>query len=114
MLGAYPFHTTRMASARSRTFLKTRIYGAFTLVELIVVITVLAILATIGFLALSGYSEDADDARIQSNVRSIFTAITTESTITNQSPRYYLKHDPNYALSGGLVAYDGTPTVLSG
>lgn len=89
-----------MLPKRLRIILKTRTYGAFTLVELVVVITVLAILATIGFLALSGYSEDADDARIESNVRSIFTAITAESAVTGNSPRFYVKHDPNYALSG--------------
>ena len=97
-----------------RTVSKSRKYGAFTLTELIVVIAVLAILAVIGFLALSGYSDDADDARVKSNVRSVLTAIITESAIANRSPRYYLKHDPNYAISGGVVAYDGRPTALTG
>lgn len=42
-----------MFPKRLRALLKKRNYGAFTLVELVVVITVLAVLATIGFLALS-------------------------------------------------------------
>ena len=42
-----------MLPKRLRTLLKAKAYGAFTIVELIVVVTILAILATIGFLALS-------------------------------------------------------------
>lgn len=42
-----------MFQERLRALTKKRAYGAFTLVELVVVITILAILATIGFLALS-------------------------------------------------------------
>ncbi len=103
-----------MFQKRLRALLKKRNHGAFTLAELVVVITILAILAVIGLLALTGYTENADDARIESNVRSVFTAITTESAATNQSPRFYVKHDPNYALSGGIVTYDGTPTALTG
>ncbi|MFZ3232928.1 MAG: type II secretion system protein [Patescibacteria group bacterium] len=55
---------------------------AFTLVELIVVITILAILATIGFLALSGYSQDAKDSAMKANLRSVMTAISSESVMT--------------------------------
>ena len=65
----------------------------FTLVELIVVITILAILATIGFLALSGYSNDAKDAATAANVRSVSTAIASESALTGNSPRYYVIHN---------------------
>lgn len=54
----------------------------FTLVELIVVITILAILATVGFLALSGYTQDAKDSAIKANTRSLQTAISSESAIT--------------------------------
>ncbi|MFZ3232990.1 MAG: type II secretion system protein [Patescibacteria group bacterium] len=77
---------------------KAKISG-FTLVELIVVITILAILATVGFLALSGYSQDAKDSAIKANVRSLQTAISAESAIANNSPRYYVVHDTDYALS---------------
>lgn len=58
-----------------------KILKGFTLAELIVVITVLAILATVGFLALSGYSQDAKDAVTKTNVRSVQTAIASESAI---------------------------------
>lgn len=82
-----------------RTMKKPRKVHGFTLVELIVVITILAILATIGFLALSGYSQDAKDSAIKANVRSVQTAISSESAITGNSPRYYVVHDSGAALS---------------
>lgn len=71
----------------------------FTLAELIVVITILAILATVGFLALSGYSQDAKDSAMKTNVRSVYTAITAESALTGNSPRYYVIHDSGASLS---------------
>lgn len=89
-------------------------FRGFTLVELIVVITILAILATIGFLALSGYSSDAKDAAIKANVRSVMTAISSESAITGNSPRYYVVHDENAALTGAFVYVDGIQTYLTG
>lgn len=68
--------------AKFRNLLPMRkILKGFTLAELIVVITVLAILATVGFLALSGYSQDAKDAVTKTNVRSVQTAIASESAI---------------------------------
>ncbi|MFZ3232252.1 MAG: prepilin-type N-terminal cleavage/methylation domain-containing protein [Patescibacteria group bacterium] len=89
-------------------------FRGFTLVELIVVITILAILATIGFLALSGYSQDAKDSAIKANVRSLQTAISAESAITNNSPRYYVIHDTDYALSGAFAYVDGASVALTG
>lgn len=74
-------------------------WAGFTLVELIVVITILAILATIGFLALSGYSSDAKDAAIKANVRSVHTAISSESASTGNSPRFYVVHDTGAELT---------------
>lgn len=65
----------------------------FTLAELIVVIAVLAILATVGLLSLSGYSQDAKDSAIKANVRSVQTAIVSESALTGNSPRFYVVHD---------------------
>lgn len=85
----------------------------FTLVELIVVITILAILATIGFLSLSGYSDDARNSAIKANVRSVLTAISAESAVTGNSPRYYVVHDTGAALSGAFVYVDGAQTFLT-
>lgn len=97
-----------------KTTKKSRKFRGFTLVELIVVITILAILATIGFLALSGYSQDAKDSAVKANVRSLQTAISSESAITNNSPRYYVVHDPDYALSGAMAYVDGVGIPLTG
>lgn len=99
--------TSNMAGMRDKRF------HGFTLVELIVVITILAILATIGFLALSGYSQDAKDSAIKANVRSIQTVIAAESAITGNSPRYYVVHDSDYALTGVLVYVDGVGIPLT-
>lgn len=88
--------------------------GAFTLDELLVVISILAILATVGFLAFSGYSSDAKETTVKTNVRSVYSAITSESTVTGNSPRYYVIHDSGASLSGGIVVIDGNPTTLSG
>lgn len=98
---------------RVRKTLKKLGLGGFTLAELIVVITVLAILATIGFLALAGYSQDAKDSAIKTNVRSVYSAIMAEGAATGKSPRYYVVHDPSYALSGGIVVFDGGANALS-
>ena len=93
---------------------KVRKISGFTLVELIVVITILAILATVGFLALSGYSQDARDSAVKANVRSLQTAITSEAAVTNNSPRYYVVHDADYALSGAFAYVDGASVALTG
>lgn len=94
--------------------LAKRTLAGFTLAELIVVITVLAILATVGFLALSGYSQDAKDSAVAANVRSLQTAISSESAITSNSPRYYVIHNTGASLSGAFVYLDGTQTTLTG
>lgn len=74
-------------------------FRGFTLAELVVVITVLAVLSTIGFLAMSGYSQDAKDSAVKTNVRSVYSAIMAESASNGKTPRYYVVHDPAYALS---------------
>lgn len=106
-----------VASSRAARFLSGtgfRALAGFTLAELIVVITVLAVLATVGFLALSGYSQDAKDASVKANVRSVMSAISSESALTGNSPRYYVVHDPAAALSGAVAYADGDPVVLTG
>lgn len=95
----------------SETFRK--ISGGFTLVELIVVITILAILATVGFLSLSGYSDDARSSVTKANVRMVYTAIATESATSGNSPRYYIEHDSAAALAG-KITFGGMTVVLTG
>lgn len=89
-------------------------FSGFTLVELIVVITILSVLATVGFLALSGYSQDARESAMKTNLKSVQTAIFSESAITGNSPRYYVVHDTGSALSGAVAYVDGNPVVLTG
>lgn len=88
--------------------------SAFTLAELIVVVTILAVLAAVGFVALSGYSQDAADSRAKANVRSVYSAVSAESALTGNSPRYYVVHDSGASLSGGIAFVDGNPSVLTG
>ncbi len=52
---------------------------AFTLVELIVVITILAILGTIAFISLQGYSQEARNSKVTSDLRNLVTAIETDA-----------------------------------
>lgn len=53
--------------------------SAFTLVELIVVITILAILGTIAFISLQGYSQEARNSKVTSDIRNLVTAVETDS-----------------------------------
>lgn len=90
-----------VSSKVSRTLRKavSAKFSGFTLAELIVVIAILAVLATIGFLALSGYSSDARDAKARANIRSVHSAVASESALTGNSPRWYVAHNADYALS---------------
>jgi prepilin-type N-terminal cleavage/methylation domain-containing protein len=87
-------------------------FRAFTIVELIVVIAILAILATVGFLALSGYTTQSQDAANRANVRTVYSAIMAESVKNGDSPRKYIVYQSGSALSGatfsGIILTGGT------
>ena len=74
---------------------------AFTLVELIVVITILAILGTIAFISLQGYSQDAKNAKVSSDLRTMVTAIETK--ITDGTVSMASTVDDTISLSGASL-----------
>ena len=78
----------------------------FTLVELIVVITILAILGTIAFISLQGYSQDARDAKVTSDVTSISRQIETRLTESGNTSIFDLQGataaDNVVATAGGF------------
>jgi len=72
----------------------------FTLVELIVVITILAILGTIAFISLQGYSQDAKNSKVTSDIRTLVSAV--ETGVTDGS--FTLATMVNTAGSGTLAS----------
>lgn len=77
-----------------------KVQKGFTLVELIVVITILAILGTIAFISLQGYSQDAKNSKVSSDIRTLASAIETKLTESSISI-----HDLND--DSGAGTYDG-------
>ena len=51
---------------------------------------------------------------MKANVRTVYSAILTESTTSGNSPRYYVEHGTGAALSGAFVFVDGKRVALSG
>ena len=85
---------------------------AFTLVELIVVITILAILGTIAFISLQGYSQDAKNSKVTSDIASIAKKITLRTTDVRDSttlPKLLSGSTAN-AMTGVTVASWSTLT----
>ena len=79
--------------------MKTLQNKGFTLVELIVVITILAILGTIAFISLQGYSTDAKNSKVTSDLKTMSTALEAKRTQGSD------------ALSDFLIDADATNTA---
>ena len=88
--------------------------SAFTLVELIVVITILAILGTIAFISLQGYSQDAKNSKVTSDLRNMVSAIETNITKESTSLTNMIGTDSNAnELASGTVG-SGASITASG
>ena len=91
---------------------------AFTLVELIVVITILAILGTIAFISLQGYSQDAKNSKVSSDLGTLASAIeisntkgdTTIKSLLDDSKNtnVVLTDNGNGTFGSGITITDGT------
>jgi type II secretory pathway pseudopilin PulG len=82
-------------------------------VELIVVITILAVLATVAFISLTGYSQDAKNSKVASDIRSLVSAIEAGSAKGDFTIKEIVTaHDPDYAVttenanSGAIILDD--------
>ena len=83
----------------------------FTLVELIVVITILAILGTIAFISLQGYSQEAKNSKITSDLRTLASAVETSLTSGEvQLDNLVVNASTDNALAGTSVFYDDGTT----
>lgn len=87
-----------------------KVQKGFTLVELIVVITILAILGTIAFISLQGYSQDAKNAKVSSDLATLAKSIdiaTTDGslTLTNLVTNADTSHEVTGSASG-VTLYD--------
>lgn len=94
-----------------------KVQKGFTLVELIVVITILAILATIAFISLQGYSQDAKNSKVASDLRTIASSIEASLTEgkTVNSVDDVLDNAVNTSASGAVGTFgSGAYTIADG
>ncbi|NDK09904.1 type II secretion system protein [Candidatus Gracilibacteria bacterium] len=90
-----------------------KVQKGFTLVELIVVITILAILGTIAFISLQGYSQDAKNSKVTSDLRTLTSAVETgisDGTVTLGNVVNQTTGSGN-TLASTAVYYSGATTV---
>lgn len=87
--------------------MKTLQNKGFTLVELIVVITILAILGTIAFISLQGYSTDAKNSKVTSDLKTMSTALEAKRTQSSETLDTFL-------AGASLAANEVTGNTWSG
>lgn len=76
-----------------------KLQKGFTLVELIVVITILAILGTIAFISLQGYSQDAKNSKVSSDLSTLASAIEISNTNGSTNVRTILDNTKNVLVA---------------
>lgn len=85
-----------------------KVQKGFTLVELIVVITILAILGTIAFISLQGYSQDAKNAKVTSDLATLAKSVDIANTDGSLSMANLVTGD-NFEING--VASGSTSSI---
>ncbi len=100
----------------------------FTLIELLVVITIIAVLSVIGMVAYSGFLKNSRDAKRQSDLRIIQSAledyhsdqiyypasIQQGTSLTSPNGRIYLNQIPKDLKSDQSYSYTPSPLGCSG
>lgn len=88
---------------------------AFTLVELIVVITILAVLATVAFISLTGYSQEAKNSKVASDVRNLVSAINIGSAKSKFTIKDIVaSHQEAYTIGKAELGNSGAITFNTG
>lgn len=82
-----------------------KVQQGFTLVELIVVITILAILGTIAFISLQGYTQDARNSKVSSDLSNLSTAVNVSLTGGTPLTDMVNANEPNHNVATAAVSY---------
>lgn len=95
-----------------------KVQKGFTLVELIVVITILAILGTIAFISLQGYSQDAKNAKVSSDLATLAKSVdiaTTDGslTLTNLVTNTGARTGHRVNTASGVTVYDAQKNAIA-
>ena len=85
--------------------LRTAAQG-FTLVELMAVVAIIALLAAIAFPNIARARQNADDAKTQAELRSIYTAMVMFQVVHNRYPT-------NWAEMGSYITIDTSKYELN-
>lgn len=91
-----------------------KLQKGFTLVELIVVITILAILGTIAFISLQGYSQDAKNSKVSSDLSTLASAIEISNTKGDTNVVSILDNAKNPDVTAIAGSFGSGITIVEG